>query len=1009
MLFFSKKTFTTDNGLPHNFVKHISQDSTGFLWISTWDGLSRYDGYEFRNYYHKPNDSTTFPFFIVNKTLVDKLNNVWVFCPQNELVIYNRAKDNFDRFTPDGKNGFAASDITSDANGNVWLLNHWKRRLYCWNPDTRKLQGFRMIGNKPQSASWDNIIPSIVFDNRGNVWHFYFSANKYCISKGAVENDSTISFQEFEPLHLQLFDPLNENRTPRVFDVFVSEKGETCLFTTFGIYSLSAASNNFKKTTEPSKSSRLKGKPFFYWSDQETGISLLETQSGEIHRVKTDQNNYVACIFMDRENNLWSGESAESLDNIGLKRYIKTPDRFKHYFTKKNEHGNKHLVFPILKDRFGDTWVGTRGLDYVFRIKPNGEVLKIKYLERFKGPERPTVRSISEDSLGVWMGCTNNHLLYYSFANQGFTSFIDLNKIGNNTDIVLHNVLSDNGGVVINGRYSVYRFDGLTGSLQLKYKGRDIEPKFCMVEDGENGYWLGSRANQVIHLDAEFNELKKYQIGNGGVLVEHLCVGDSNDVWVALMGGGLGRLFPETGKYEVFTSADGLANNTTYSILKDKTGNLWISTNKGISRFNPKTKHFRNFAKAEGLLIEEFNSDAFSQAPDGEMFFGGVGGMVSFYPDSVEQSGGGQSHGKLLITGFKVSGGPRYFKKPVYQSNTLMLSKGDNNFQLTFADINFQNAEKIKYRYRLRGKNNAWIAADYRHRHLNYANLSPGNFIIEIQSGKLNGGWNAPTSLVVIIPPYYYQTLWFKLLVLLFAALIVAGNFFMYNRQIRLRAKQKNDIMKLESLRGQMNPHFISNSLNSINYFISNNDKISANHYIADFSRLIRSFLNNLSADYVAFDKELETLEDYLKLEHLRFSDKFDYSIITNGIEKQENTKIFPGMVQPFIENAIWHGVRALENHKGSIKIEFIPINSKKIKCTIQDDGIGRKQARLLGNKLPRTESRGIGIVLERLRIISKILRINYNVKIEDLHPDKQDTGTLVMIDLPVKTPGTND
>src|SRR5690606_38842824 len=98
---FSKKTFTTDNGLSNNFVQHITQDQTGFLWISTWDGLNRYDGYEFRNYFHKPKDMTTVPFFVVDKTVVDGSNNVWVMCQQRPVVIYNRSTDSFDRLKVD--------------------------------------------------------------------------------------------------------------------------------------------------------------------------------------------------------------------------------------------------------------------------------------------------------------------------------------------------------------------------------------------------------------------------------------------------------------------------------------------------------------------------------------------------------------------------------------------------------------------------------------------------------------------------------------------------------------------------------------------------------------------------------------------------------------------------------------------------------------------------------------------------------------------------------------------
>jgi two-component system LytT family sensor kinase len=219
-----------------------------------------------------------------------------------------------------------------------------------------------------------------------------------------------------------------------------------------------------------------------------------------------------------------------------------------------------------------------------------------------------------------------------------------------------------------------------------------------------------------------------------------------------------------------------------------------------------------------------------------------------------------------------------------------------------------------------------------------------------------------------------------------------------------LRARQVQDQLRLESLRGQMNPHFVFNSLNSINYFISKEDKLSANHYIADFSRLMRSILSNLSSDYIPLENELESLNDYLKLEYLRFGDKFNYSINADKISNDHEISVFPGMVQPFVENAIWHGVRGLEHRIGFISIEFIQVSQAKIQCVIEDDGIGRKMAHLFRNEMPGHKSRGIGIVLERLKIINNISKNSYQVTIEDIYPEQDETGTRVTIDLPIRT-----
>jgi hypothetical protein len=385
------------------------------------------------------------------------------------------------------------------------------------------------------------------------------------------------------------------------------------------------------------------------------------------------------------------------------------------------------------------------------------------------------------------------------------------------------------------------------------------------------------------------------------------------------------------------------------------------------------------------------------------MFFGGMGGVVSFYPEQLEENEPSGKQAPLVITDFIVSGETRRFPKAVYDMDTVRLEKGDNNFKVTFACLDFRNADKIRYRYRIAGLDTSWTETGAKQRFVNYAGLSPGNYPLEIQATNRNGEWASPSKLVVTIPPWYYQTLWFKISVLSALLVLISVLIVGYNKRLRLKAGRELDQLKLEGLRGQMNPHFIFNSLNSINYFISQNDRLSANRYIADFSRLIRSILGNLSSDYIPISKELESLQDYLKLEHLRFSDKFDYSVqVPEGLVSSE-IMVFPGMVQPFVENAIWHGVRGLEGRAGHIRINFLWTGTS-LTCSVEDDGIGRKLAEERKNDLPGKTSRGIGIVLERLRIINNLKKTNYQIVIKDLYPEKVEPGTRVIIDIPMKT-----
>jgi len=233
-------------------------------------------------------------------------------------------------------------------------------------------------------------------------------------------------------------------------------------------------------------------------------------------------------------------------------------------------------------------------------------------------------------------------------------------------------------------------------------------------------------------------------------------------------------------------------------------------------------------------------------------------------------------------------------------------------------------------------------------------------------------------------------------LLLLFMAIVAV--FINYrNREI-----QKREVLRHQALRGQMNPHFIFNALNSINYFISRNDRLSANRYISDFSKLIRTTLSNMNEEFVKLSIELGSLEEYLKIEHLRFGDRFDYVISIDPQITAETVNVSPGLVQPFIENAIWHGIMGLDERKGMIRVIF-SLKEKTIVCTVEDDGIGRKRSEAMKDVNNTKKSRGIELAMERMRIINNIHLTGYQIRITDLYPERKDTGTRVEIEIPVQ------
>lgn len=232
-------------------------------------------------------------------------------------------------------------------------------------------------------------------------------------------------------------------------------------------------------------------------------------------------------------------------------------------------------------------------------------------------------------------------------------------------------------------------------------------------------------------------------------------------------------------------------------------------------------------------------------------------------------------------------------------------------------------------------------------------------------------------------------------LLIIIAVILITSYFIYKNAQASKRA---NQLLALKSLRAQMNPHFIFNALNSVNQFISQNDERSANKYLSEFSKLMRLVLENSQEDFISLQKEEEIISLYVKLEHYRFRDKFDYTLTIDESLNKETIQLPPMLIQPYIENAVWHGLRYKEE-KGKLNLEFIRQDGH-MKVVVADDGIGRKKsAQLKTDNQKKHHSTGLKNIQERLQILNTIYKTTFTVSIEDL---PADAGTRVTITLPI-------
>lgn len=239
-----------------------------------------------------------------------------------------------------------------------------------------------------------------------------------------------------------------------------------------------------------------------------------------------------------------------------------------------------------------------------------------------------------------------------------------------------------------------------------------------------------------------------------------------------------------------------------------------------------------------------------------------------------------------------------------------------------------------------------------------------------------------------------------QLIIGFLSLILLASAVFFYFLYKNIKAKKKaNQLLYLKSLRTQMNPHFIFNALNSVNNFIAQNDEKAANKFLSDFSQLMRLVLDYSQKDFISIEEEIELNKLYLKLEHFRFRDKFKYTF-ENHFSNSQKLEVPPMLIQPFIENAVWHGLR-YKSDEGDLKISFHETN-KYLIVEISDNGIGREKSKALKTKNQKSyNSTGMDNVSKRIQLINEIYRKNYEIEVTDLHPNDEDKGTSVKVKIP--------
>jgi hypothetical protein len=404
----------------------------------------------------------------------------------------------------------------------------------------------------------------------------------------------------------------------------------------------------------------------------------------------------------------------------------------------------------------------------------------------------------------------------------------------------------------------------------------------------------------------------------------------------------------------------------------------------------------RVYGKNYGITGNQLCIGSSHKGADGKLFFGTNSGYFVFPPGEPNKE---TKAPDIVLTDFRLagrgSGKDTVLKEPLWQAKQIRLKHNQNDFAFTFAVIDYNSPEDNRHFFMLENYDEGWNEAGSERKAI-YYNVPPGKYVFRVKGANSNGIWTSKSINLVVTPPWW-QTWWFRTIaVLAIVALIYSLVRWRLHQKFRHQLEQSEKEkqlaefqqqkveLEMQALRAQMNPHFIFNCLSSINRFILKNESVAASDYLTKFSRLIRMVLNNSKKTFISLEDELEMLRLYLEMERLRFQYSFNYNISFRNEIDPSGIFIPPLLLQPFAENAIWHGLMHKEGN-GHLDLE-LSLENKILTCIISDDGIGRKNATKIKSKsAQKDKSLGLQITTERLALLNRDIGEQTFFTIEDV------------------------
>lgn len=778
----------SDQGLSQASVNCILQDSKGFMWFGTQDGLNKYNGYgnDMIVYKHDPSDSNSLSNNFIESLYEDSKGVIWVGTKGGGLNAINTHLKRITRFEHDPQNPSSVSSdqvkcIFEDRTGTFWVgttfgLNSFNGSAnvftrYIHEPgDILSLNGSK--------------VESVFEDTKGRLWictldgglNLYDREKKtfscfldrsasgtgdqhYNNTKCLVEDKSGLLWIGTDNGGLVTFDP--ETKKFRERFLYTPEDPGNVI-----------SENRISFLTFDDKAA-------LWIGTKNRGISCVNRAAGSFVTYRFNEYDSqslsidgVNCIYKDRENNMWVGT-----EGGGVSVYFPNAARFKHFHKDiaNEDQFQSSAVFGLLQDKEGLIWVGTMhgGITTIDRVTNTYSNYGYDTDNSLSSAKSNSVLSLFEDKDGlIYVGTWGGGLNTFDKSTKKITRLVEKGAITC--------ISQGYGDIVWIGTYGsrgLYSYSKTAKQLTAysKKDGLSSDNIYCVYEDKGRRVWIGTAGEGLNMLDYKTQKVKVYKHEKmRNSISDNIvnCIFDDRkgNLWIGTSNG-MNRFEVGTQTFTHYNEKDGLPNGNVWGILGDKRGNLWISTNKGLSRFNPKVDNvdgiaFKNFSVHDGLQGDEFAQGAsFLNKQTGEMFFGGLNGFNAFYPDNVTDN---KHIPPVYITSIKKFGKEAELDSSINDKKYIELSYKDNFISFEFVALDYIFPEKNKYSFTMDGLDNDWSPPATR-RYVSYTNLPGGDYVFRVRASNSDGVWNEVGTAIHIkvVPPWWKTNAFYSLCVLL--------------------------------------------------------------------------------------------------------------------------------------------------------------------------------------------------------------------------------------------------